>query len=145
MINGIRELPPSRRNKKQIVAHLDADLVEKAHSLRRARTLTIQEIVGDAVNRAVAEYGRQPILTVGRDRLVRRKKALAKVQESENTPECRTGKRRLAAWFDRPAVDRVVAFTKEVGCKIEQLVERGLILALKESETYIEPESRKAA
>lgn len=142
MRNGIRDLPPSRRNKKQIVAHLDADLVERAHGLRRARALTIQEIVGDAVNRAVATYGRPPLLTVGRERLVKRRKALAKVQESEATPECRTGKRRLAAWFDRPAVDKVAAFAKEVGTKIEHLVEKGLRQALADVQ---EAESLEAA
>lgn len=127
------------------MAHLDADLVERAHGLRHARSLTIQEIVGDAVNRAVAEYGRQPLLSVGRDRLVKRRKALAKIQKSGSTPYCRTGKRRIAAWFDRPAVEKVAAFSKEVGAKIEELVELGLKLSLSDPAEKSAAERKKAA
>lgn len=131
---GIRELPPSRRDKKQVVAHLDADLVEAVHRRRRTVALTVQEILGEAINRAVAEYGRQPILKVGRERLVRRMRGLAQVQETAGTPECRAGKRRIAAWFDRADVERLAAFAREVGTKIEHLAELGLRLEIGEDE-----------
>lgn len=126
MRHGIRDLPPSRRDKKQIVAHLDAELVEAVHIRRRARSLTIQEIVAEAINEAVKHYGRTPFMAVVRDRLVRRNKALAKVQDASGVPGSRTGKRRIAAWFDRTSVERVAAFAREVGTKIEGLVELGL-------------------
>lgn len=131
---GIKAVPPSRRDKKQVVAHLDADLVEAVHVRRRSDALTVQEILGEAVNRAVAEYGRLPVLKVGRERLVRRKRALSQAQFTEKTPECRAGKRRIAAWFDRADVDRLAAFSKEVGVRIEDLVEMGLRLGIGEDE-----------
>lgn len=134
MIQGIRDLPPSRRDKKQIVAHLDPDLIEAVHRRRRARELTIQEILGDAVNRAVSQYGRQPFLKVGRDRLVKRNRALAQVQTADNSPDCRTGKRRIAAWFDRKSVENVADFAREVGTRIEHLVDLGLRLTISEHE-----------
>ena len=116
--------PPSRQNKKQIIAHGDPALIEAAHVKCHKEAVTIQELIALAVNAAVAEYGRSPFLKVVRDRLVRRTKAPAKVQE--NGPDCRNGKRRIAAWFDKNDHDQVSRFASEVGTSIEQLVLTGL-------------------
>lgn len=107
--------------------------------------LTVQEILGEAVNRAVSEYGRQPFLKVGRERLVRRTKALAQVQEAAGTPDCRTGKRRIAAWFDRADVERLSSFTREVGARTEHLVDMGLRLIISEDELKSARKAMKAA
>lgn len=147
MNHGIRVLPPSRRDKKQIVAHLDADLVEAAHARRRAKGLTMQEIVASAINQAVEEYGRRPFLKVSRERLVKRNKALARVQTAENAPRCRAGKRRLAAWFDRQSVEQLGGFAREVGVRVEHLVEMGLkkTLAAQEAQKAEAASSRKVS
>jgi len=126
MKHGLKQLPPSRRDKKQIVAHLDPVLVEAVHRRRKRDGITVQEIIGTAVNAAVQKFGRTPFLAVRRDRVVKREKALAQVQKPENAPRCRAGKRRVAAWFDTSSVERVAAFSAEVGTSIEDLVEIGL-------------------
>jgi hypothetical protein len=134
MKHGLRHMPPSRQNKKQIVAHLDPVLVEAAHNRRRAQNVTVQEILGMAVNSAVQKFGRSPILTIRRDRVVKREKSLAQVQKDDKAPRCRAGKRRLAAWFDTAAVERVAAFSSEVGVRTEDLVDMGLRMMLSPEE-----------
>jgi len=131
MVPGIRQLPPSRRNKRQVLGWLDAPLVEAIHKYRHRRNLTAQEIVAEAVNRAVAQFGRKPILQVSRDRYVRRQKAVSQVQSDENVPS-RNGKRRLAAWFDQKDVENLFSFKSEVGTKVELLLEIGVKKILEE-------------
>lgn len=131
---GFKQVPPSRREKKQIVAHLDPALVEAVHRRRTRDGVTIQEIIAMAVNAALARFGRAPILEERRDRLVKRQKALARVQDADKVPRCRAGKRRLAAWFDMGAVDRVAAFSAEIGTRIEDIVEMGLREIVSEEE-----------
>jgi phenylpyruvate tautomerase PptA (4-oxalocrotonate tautomerase family) len=129
-----RRIPPSRRNKKQVIAHLAPVLVDAVHLKREMESVTIQEILAEAVNTAFHEFGRAgEILSVRRDRIVKRKKGLAQIQSSENTPPCRTGKRRLAAWFDTKEVEALAAFCAEVGTRIETLVEMGLRKTLSSS------------
>jgi predicted HicB family RNase H-like nuclease len=128
---GIRETPPSRQNKKQIIAHLDPALVEAAHRKAEKEDVTLQELIALSVNHSVSEYGRSPFLKVGRDRLVRRKKAQAKIQTSG--PECRTGTTRIAAWFDKGDHEQVAMFAKEVGVSIEYLVLKSLPAVLKKA------------
>lgn len=134
MTDGIKQLPPSRRDKKQIAAHLDPDLVEAVHRRRKGRAVTAQEMIAEAINVALASYGRDPILPVKRDRLVKREKALAQVEGNEGTPRCRQGKRRLAGFFDNSAVDAVKAFSAEHGVRTEDLVEFGLRAMIPASE-----------
>lgn len=126
---GIRETPPSRQNKKQIIAHADPALVEAAHRKAEKEDVTLQELIALAVNASVSEFGRTPFLKVSRDRLVRRKKAPAKVLTEG--PDCRTGTRRIAAWFDRKDHEQVAMFAKEIGKSIEYLVLKGLPGVLK--------------
>jgi len=122
-----KRLPPSRRNKKQVIAHLSPDIVEAVHKKRVRSNLTAQEIIAEAVNAAVQEFGRtDTILSVRRDRVVNRRKGLAVIQSADKAPPCRTGKRRLAGWFDTTEVDALQAFCAEVGIKTENLVELGL-------------------
>lgn len=121
---GIKATPPSRTNKKQIKAHADPALVEAAHLKAEKEGLTLQELIALSVNAAVAEYGRSPFLKVGRDRLVRRRKAPAAVMT--DGPDCRSGTRRIAAWFDRKDAEEVAVFAKEVGVSIEYLIQKGL-------------------
>lgn len=126
---GIRETPPSRQNKKQIIAHADPALVEAAHRKAEKEDVTLQELIALAVNASVSEFGRTPFLKVSRDRLVRRKKAPAKVLTEG--PDCRTGTRRIAAWFDRNDHEQVAMFAKEIGKSIEYLVLKGMPGVLK--------------
>lgn len=126
MVQGLRQLPPSRRDKRQIVAHLDPELVEAVHQRRKRDGVTVQEVIGMAVNKAMAKFGRSAILPVRRDRLVKRQRQLARVQEAATAPPSRAGKRRVAAWYDIPSVERVAGFAAEVGVRIEDLVEIGL-------------------
>ena len=134
MLPGQRVLPPSRRDKKQIIAHLDPVLVEAVHLRRKARGVTAQEIIAQAVNEAVAQYGRPPILKVGRHRVVKRRRGLAKVQSGENNSPARAGTRRVAAWFDSGDVQRVVDFGREVGRKVQDLVDVGLRKVISDGE-----------
>lgn len=122
-----RRLPPSRRNKKQVIAHLAPDLVDAVHRRREKENITVQEILAEAVNLAVTEFGRtETLLSVRRDRVVKRRKGLAQIQQSDKAPPCRTGKRRLAAWFDTKEVEGLAAFAAEVGIRMEGLIELGL-------------------
>lgn len=123
---SFKVLPPSRRNKKQITAHLKPVLVEAVHRRRLRAGVTVQEIIASAVNTAMESFGRRPVLPVDRRRLVKRERHLAQVQISGNAPRSRAGTRRIAAWFDKDLVDRVVAFSIEVGTRIEDLIELGL-------------------
>lgn len=125
---GMPKVAPSRVNKKQIMAHLSPDLVEAAHRRCAKEDITIQELIGHAVNRAVAEYGRKPFLNAKRERLVRRVKSVAKVQELDRG--VRNGKRRIGAWFEKEDVEKVIDLSIEFGIKVEGLVDMGLRLLL---------------
>jgi len=131
---GPRQLPPSRRDKKQIVAHLDPIVVQAVHNRRETQGKTVQEVLGEAVNTAIVKFGRSPLLEIGRQRVVKRNKARAQSQNADKSPACRAGKRRIAAWYQMGSVDRVAAFSAEVGTPIENLVEIGLKEMLSEEE-----------
>lgn len=132
---GPRRLPPSRQGKKQIVAFLDPATVEAAHARRRSRSVTLQELVGASINNALGQFGREPLIEIRRDRLVRRERALAKVQVGGAAALSRTGKRRMAAWFDADVVNKVGFFASEVGLRVEDLVEMGVRAILSEDDT----------
>lgn len=131
---GPNKLPPSRRDKKQIVAHLDPVIVQAVHNRRETQGKTVQEVLGEAVNKAVEKFGRAPLLEVRRDRVVKRNKARAQAQKADRSPACRAGKRRIAAWYQMASVERVAAFSAEVGMPIENLVEIGLKEMLSDAE-----------
>lgn len=118
--------PPSRQNKKQIAAFCDEALVTAVHSYTGKHQMSLQEVIAAAVNFAANEWGRKPILKVGRDRLVKRAKARAKSKTGDATPKCRDGKARIAAWFDNDDVKKLTDFCKEVGIKKEALILLGL-------------------
>lgn len=130
MSMGLPIMPPSRVNKKQIMAHLAPELVEAAHKRCAKKQLSLQEIIAEAINATVAQYGRTPFLKVGRERLVQRKKSPAKIQKLESG--VRDGKRRIGAWFDRDDVEKVKDLAKQFGLRVEGLVERGLRIVLAE-------------
>jgi hypothetical protein len=132
------KIPPSRVNKKQVMAHLTPDLVDAAHKRCLRDNLTVQELMAEALNAIVAKYGRTPFLKVGRERLVIRKKSPAKVQKLENS--VRDGKRRIGAWFDRQDVERIKAYGQEFGnIRVEAMVEKGLRIVLFGDVAQVEP------
>lgn len=118
--------PPSRINKKQITAWDDPALIQAAHIYQDTGNVSIQEIIAQAVNNAVEQYGRRPILQVKRDRLVKRTKSRAGKNTGDKMPNCRNGKARIAAWFDNKDAEALSEFCKEVGIKKEALVLLGL-------------------
>jgi hypothetical protein len=124
----------SRDNMKQIIAHVPAEMKEAVERKTERENLTQQEIIALAVNFAVADYGRtKAYLKVGRDRVVRRRKGQAQV--ITGGPDCRVGKRRLAAYFDKGDVAELEAFVNEVGTNVNHLIKKGLPEALK----YVAP------
>ncbi|MDW9478944.1 hypothetical protein GOB57_09650 [Sinorhizobium meliloti] len=116
--------PRSRRNKKQLAAHLDPDLVERMKTFARRKELSLTEIIAMSVNEAVSRHGVGPLLQVSRERLVRRVRSPSQVQTKG--PVCRTGTKRVAAFFNESDIDRVRAFSKEKGISQEHLIEEGL-------------------
>lgn len=118
--------PPSRVNKKQIGAWDKPSLIQAAHLYQDTGKVSIQEIIAEAVNHAVEQYGRKPILKVTRDRFVKRTKSRAGKNVGDQMPNCRNGKARIAAWFDNKDKDALVEFCKEVGIKQEALILMGL-------------------
>lgn len=127
---GLPKIPPSRVNKKQVMAHLTPNLVDAAHKKCTRDNLTVQELLAESINAAIADYGRTPFLKVGRERLVIRKKSPAKVQKLEKS--VRDGKRRIGAWFERVDVEQVKDHCREFGIRIEALIEKGLRIVLAE-------------
>nr|WP_250807774.1 hypothetical protein [Neorhizobium tomejilense] len=117
---------PSRANKKQLAAHLDPELVERMKVYGRRKSLSMTEMIAMAVNEAVSQYGMGPILQVSRDRLVHRVKSPSQVQVRDTLPKCRTGKKRVAAYFFKGDIERLRAFSMEKGVSQEQLIEDGL-------------------
>lgn len=122
----------SRQNKRQVIGWLDADLAERIHKYRNKNELTVQEVVAEAINRAVGEFGRKPILRVRRDGYIKRSKSISKPKENGVVPS-RSGKRRLAAWFENQDIDRLNDFKSEVGSTIDLLMQRGMETILKEN------------
>lgn len=125
---GLPKIPPSRINKKQVMAHLTPGLVDAAHKKCIKDGLSLQELIAESINAAIADYGRTPFLKVGRERLVVRKKSPAKVQEHEKS--VRDGKKRIGAWFERSDVEQVKAHCGEFGIRIEALIEKGLRIVM---------------
>jgi hypothetical protein len=122
---GLKYAPPrSRRNKKQLAAHLDPGLVERMKTYGKRMELTLTEIIAMSVNEAVSEYGVGPLLQVSRERLVQRVRSPSQVQTKG--PECRTGTKRVAAFFNEGDIDRVRAFSKEKAVSQERLIADGL-------------------
>ncbi len=139
------KIPPSRVNKKQVMAHLTPELVDAAHKRCLRDNLTVQELMAEALNAIVAKFGRTPFLRVGRERLVIRKKSPAKVQKLENS--VRDGKRRIGAWFDRQDVERIKSYGQEFGnIRVEAMVEKGLRIVLADDLAHLgtaKPEQTK--
>lgn len=133
---GSPKIPPSRVNKKQVMAHLTPDLVDAAHKKCTRDNLTVQELLAESINAAIANYGRTPFLKVGRERLVIRKKSPAKVQKLEKS--VRDGKRRIGAWFERVDVEQIKDHCREFGIRIEALIEKGLRIVLAEELATVE-------
>lgn len=133
MAPSIRRLPPSRRDKKQIAAHINAGLADAAMKYRLANGLTVQELIALAINSFANSRNREPILKARRERLVKRKRGLSQIQSEEKTVQSRVGKRRLAGWFDSKDVERVNQFKTEVGETIEKMVSEGLKLMIPKS------------
>lgn len=122
--------PPSRINKKQIVAYLAEELAADAHRLRKHKNITLQEFIAEAVNSAAAAHGRPPLLKVSRVRIINRKRSVAKASESKSLASSRNGKIRLAGWFEKRDVERVARFKSEMGINIERLIEQGIHLMI---------------
>jgi hypothetical protein len=133
---GLPKIPPSRINKKQVMAHLTPDLVDAAHIKCIRDSLSLQELIAEAVNAAIASYGTKPFLKVARERLVVRKKSPAKVQKLDNS--VRDGKRRIGAWFERVDVERIKEECRMKGIKIEALIDKGLRIVLKDELPVVE-------
>lgn len=122
--------PPSRINKKQIVAYLTEELAAEAQRLRKHKNLTLQEFIAEAVNKAAEAHGRPPLLKGGRVRILNRVRSVAKTSDSKSLAESRNGKIRLAGWYEKRDVERVVRFKSEMGINIERLIEQGIILMI---------------
>lgn len=116
--------PQSRRNKKQLGAHLDPNLVERMKAFGKRMELSMTEIIAMSVNEAVSAYGVGPLLQVARERLVHRVRSPSQVQTKG--PKCRTGTQRVAAFFNEGDIDRVRAFSAEKGIPLERLIADGL-------------------
>lgn len=86
--------------------------------------LSLTEIIAMSVNEAVSEFGVGPLLQVSRERLVHRVRSPSQVQTKG--PECRTGTKRVAAFFNEGDIDRVRAFSKEKGIPQEHLIADGM-------------------
>lgn len=130
MLPSLRRLPPSRINKKQISAHLSGDLARLMAEYRHKWQLTSQEAIALAVNSFAYKHGRSAILKVARERLVRRKKGLAKAQSSEAVAASRVGRVRVAGWFDAQDVDQLNGYAIEIGIKVETIVINGFKIML---------------
>lgn len=132
--------PPSRVNKKQIVAYLDKDLSVRAKTLRKVKNQTLQEFIAEAINCTSIAYKRPPLLPVDRMKVINRKRATAKASDSEGLAPSRGGKIRMAGWYEKRDVERVLRFSTEIGIKVEKIIEHGIILMLdqEESRQYIE-------
>lgn len=115
---------PSRVNKKQLAAHLEPTLVERMKQYGRRKELSVTEIIAMSINEAVSKHGMGPLLQVSRERLVNRVRSPSQVQTKG--PECRTGTKRVAAFFNSGDIERVRAFSKEKGISQESLIEQGL-------------------
>lgn len=115
---------PSRANKKQLAAHLEPDLVERMKTFAKRKELSLTEVIAMSVNEAVSEHGVGPLLQVSRERLVNRVRSPSQVQTKG--PVCRTGTKRIAAYFNASDVERVRAFSKEKAIPQEHLIADGL-------------------
>lgn len=122
--------PPSRINKKQIVAFLEEELAAEAHRLRKCKNLTLQEFIAEAINKAAEAHGRPPLLRVTRVRILNRVRSVAKKSESKSLAKSRNGKIRLAGWYEKRDVERVIRFKTEMGVNIERLIEQGVHLMI---------------
>ena len=132
MAPGFRVLPPSRRDKKQIAAHVSAEQADLVLKYRSQFGLTVQEVIAMAINKFAEGKGREPLLKARRDRLVKRKRGLAQLQSIEKVAPSRVGKKRLAGWFDAKDVVRVNQFKTELGVTVEHMVEEGVDAMMRE-------------
>jgi hypothetical protein len=126
---------PSRINKKQLAAHLDPALVERMKTFAKRNELSLTEIIAMSVNAAVAEHDRGPLLQVSRERLVHRVRSPSQVQTKG--PECRTGTKRVAAFFNAGDIERVRAFSKEKSIPQERLIASGLEKILTSGKVFL--------
>jgi hypothetical protein len=125
---SVGKIPKSRINKSQISAHLDTQLADRLKIYCKRNDLSLTEGLALAVNLRASDYGRGAILRVTRERLIFRNKSPA--QERDKVPECRTGKKRIAASFHRAEVECLRAFCREIGVPQERLIEEGVLKLL---------------
>jgi hypothetical protein len=122
------KIAPSRVNKKQLGAHLEPGLVERMKIYARKKQLSLTEVIAMAVNEAVSVHGVGPLLQVSRERLVHRVRSPSQVKTKG--PECRTGTKRVAAFFNAGEVERLRAFSKEKAIPAEHLIADGIMRLL---------------
>lgn len=120
-----KRLPPSRENKKQISAHLDPNLVQLIYDTKEKNGTTLQTEIAKAINIVLKDYNVDFIIPEHSDRIVHRTRNLAKIQTVDRVPNCRVGKKRIAAWFFMDSVLSLISFCDKNNFKIEDLVELG--------------------
>lgn len=118
--------PPSRENKKQVIAFLRPNQIDAVYEKASRENKTNQELIGEALNAVFALHGMPPLIKSGHRRIVRRSRGKARVREEGRGPGCRAGKQSLGGWFDMDIVDRLNTFSREMHISIQGIVEQGV-------------------
>ena len=118
--------PASRLNKKQIIAYIPSDLASAVRRHVESEGITNNECVGRALNEALDELGKRPVLSLVHLRSIRRNKGKASRRTTTDTPACRRNKVTIGGWFDSEEVERAKTISKEIQVPLQVLVETGL-------------------
>lgn len=113
-------------NKRQIMAFLDPNLVERARAKANAEDKTIQEVAGEAINRCLELHGAAPVINGGHLRVFRRIRGRSKPKSEAKVTSSRVGKRTFGGWYPKEEVEIVREFARSRGMTIQSLMEEGL-------------------
>ncbi|MFC4236124.1 hypothetical protein ACFOY8_12925 [Thalassospira xianhensis] len=147
MSTGKTKPPPSRLNKKQIIAFLEPEQIEVITKKISQEGKTGQEVLGEAINAVFALHGMPPVIKYGHLRLVRRQKSRAQSRAQSTAPSCRKGRVAFGGWFHKDTHAKIAAFAAELDLTFQTIVEKGISMITdpKPAEEQEEAEVRDVA
>lgn len=117
---------PSRNGKGQVVVFVKPALAEQVRSHAAKGGRTIQEVLGDAINRSLEAKGGHAIFPLGHARVFVRSFRTSQPRQGDTTTKARQGKKSLCGWYPRACIRRANQAAGEMGTTLQDLAATGL-------------------
>jgi hypothetical protein len=121
--SAARPRPRSRLGRKQIAVFADPDLVDEMRRLSVARDMSVQQVMGDAIDLFLSGRGYgSPLRSTRLSDTPRRLRAKVR----KDVLATRDGKKLIAGWYGRDDVDLCIASAAQIGLRLNEMVVEAL-------------------